>query len=67
VKPAHVPQEKNGEHPAQSLVLSLPACSVFTALSQLLSVQHGLTDRNTTMKENKMQSSFTAQKYQLNL
>ncbi|MET3981574.1 hypothetical protein ABIB62_004190 [Mucilaginibacter sp. UYP25] len=63
VKPAQVPQEKNGEQPAQSLALLAAPCSVLTPVSQSLSVQHGFTDRKKTTNENRMQSSFTTQKY----
>ncbi|GGG99836.1 hypothetical protein E2R65_00580 [Mucilaginibacter phyllosphaerae] len=66
VNPAQAPHEKKGEHPAQSCFFALPACPVLTTASQSLSVQHGLTDRKITINENRMQSSFTGQKYQLN-
>nr|WP_256539710.1 hypothetical protein [Mucilaginibacter aquariorum] len=64
VKPTHVPHEKNGEQPVQSFALPVSACSVFTIASQSLSVQQGLTDNRTTIKEKMIQSSFTRQKYQ---
>ncbi|QXV66968.1 hypothetical protein FPZ42_02230 [Mucilaginibacter achroorhodeus] len=59
--PAQLLQEKNGEHPGH---LSLPAerSVLLSALkSQSLSAQHGRTDKNKTMTENKMHRNFTAQ------
>ena len=58
-----MPHEKNGEQPVQSFALPVSACSDFTIASQSLSVQQGLTDNRTMIKEKMIQSSFTKQKY----
>lgn len=64
--PAQEPQEKNGEHPAQSFSLDWPfvdACFIPSVLSQFRSVQHGRADKISTIIDNIRQRIFTAQRY----
>ena len=62
VKPAQVPQEKNGEQPSQSFSF----CCFWLAVSFLVidfamqsSAQQGLTESSSTYTEKRMQRNFT--------
>jgi hypothetical protein len=63
MKPAHVPQVKNGEQPGHSFSLDddLLACSFFitASLTQSLSEQQGFAESDKTKKDNIRQKNFT--------